>query len=99
MRQPAKATATRQPKRSWKPKCLLECQEESREPIYPGTPDGSGLQASRYKGGEKGDVGLKTVGVIEGLYLELCWLASISAAPTPTQITGSLALILGRKAR
>lgn len=58
---------------------------------------GSSPAGTREERREKG--GLKTVGIIEGLYLELCWLASPSASPTPTQITGGLALTLRPKAR
>lgn len=55
---------------------------------------GSGPAGTREGGSEKQ---AEDSGIIEGLYLELCWLALPSASPTPTQITGSLALILSRK--
>ena len=80
----------RQPKGAGS-KPLVGSQKEPGEPLCPRhlTAPGSEPEARGRAGSRSG---LKTVGIIEGLYLELHWLAPPSASPTPTQLTGSLGI-------
>lgn len=90
--------STRQPKGAgsqnacWNARRHQESQSGLEQLMAPGSgPEVWGKAGERSR--------LKTVGITEGLYLELHKLAPLSAPPMPTQITGSLALTLSWKTR